>query len=183
MSTDLTETMPKALPLNWIKKNMFKNNYMNFFTAKQNGQFYVADEYLISAWKKVDDRIFKHVQSATWKTLDKEFHVYDNKLAKRCIFRRDNETVTRSNIYIYHFNAALVMRTAYIYRSYSGCTMNGAWRKAREIERLLVFHQYDEAKAILMPEMMQMLKLPASGPAMKTEAMNILDWCAEMNAA
>lgn len=174
---------PKPLSLNWIKKNTFNKEYMSFFTAKQCGHLYVADEYLISSWKKVNEGLYRHVQSATWKTLDREFNVYDSKLSQRFIFLRDNETVINSNIYVYHFNAALVMRTAYIYRSYSGCTTNGAWRKVREIERLLVLHQYDEAKAILMPEMMQMLKLPVSRPAMKTEAMNILDWCAEMNAA
>lgn len=171
-----------GLSLNWINTNKFAAGHMDFYTAQLRGMFFVADENLITAWKKVEDGHYLHFQTTTWRDLNREFSVYDGYFATRRIFKSDNQTVTRSNIYYYHWSAAMVRLLAYNYRIYSLCKER-KWDKINAVSELILKHKYDEAKAILLPEMDWLLMKPRIGRPDKVERVTLEQWFFDSDAA
>lgn len=174
-----------GLSLNWIYTNKFASGYMDYYTAQLSGMFFVADETLITAWKKVEEGYYLHSQTTTWKNMSREFSVYDGYFKNKRIFKSDNQTVTRSNIYYYHCNAALVRNMAHLHRTFSLCNeqRRASWNKINPIIELIQKHKYDEAKAILLPEMDWLLQKPRIGRPDKVERVTLEQWFIDSDAA
>lgn len=173
-----------GLSLQWIQFNKFAAGYMDYYTAQLSKTFFVADEAIITAWKKVEDGYYLHSQTTNWNNLNREFSMYDGYLKTSRIFHRDNQTVTRSNIHHYHMRAAMVRHMAYVHRTYSLCSERKAsWDKINPVVELIERHKYDEAWAILYPEMNWLYQKPRRERVDNVERVTLEQWFFESDAA
>jgi hypothetical protein len=163
--------------LTFLKKVLKKNEYLSFFTSKRSYTgLLVADANILTSWVEVAPDHYKHISTSTLQgaVLSKEY--------QEMRFAVDNETVTGSNIYDYHFNAALIINMADAFVRYH-------YRRARNqkvtgpIKYLISQHQYDEARALLVEHLRPILEMPPKRKYQSSQTVDFEAWCAEMNGA